>query len=94
MMMDVYAQIAVKIIKGQENIIGPIAVEQAKQISHMKVDWDNKEVSISGNEAGAIDELIDKYKVLFGNISVEVSKQAAGSLTSQLPAGGMPKSLK
>jgi Iap family predicted aminopeptidase len=92
--MDIYAQIAVRIIQGQEAIIGPVAVEQAEQVSNLKIDWPKHEVSISGNGVNALESLIQKYKDLFGHISVEVSKQAAGSLMSQLPAGGLPESLK
>ena len=92
--MDVYSQIAVKIIKQQESIIGPVAVEQAKKVSGLTIDWDKQSVTISGDEAAAIDKLIDQYKDLFGQISVEVCKEAAGSLIGQLPANGLPKELK
>ncbi len=92
--MDIYAQIAVRIIQGQEAIIGPVAIEQAQQVANMKIDWSKHEVTISGNEVSALENLIQKYKDLFGHISVEVSKQAAGSLMNQLPAGGLPDSLK
>jgi hypothetical protein len=92
--MDIYAQIVEKIIKSQETIIGPVAVEQAKQVSNLKVDWLKHEISISGDEAKVIDQLVAKYKDLFGQISVEVSKEAAGSLVSKLPANGLPETLK
>ena len=92
---DVYAQIAVKIIAGQEAIIGPVAIEQAQQVSNMKVDWPEHKVSISGNEVKVIEDLINRYKELFGQISVEVSKQAASSLMKQLPANAaLPEMLK
>lgn len=92
--MDIYAQIAVRIIQGQEAIIGPVAVEQAEQVEGLKIDWTQHQVAISGNEAGVLEKLIQKYKDLFGHISVEVSKQAAGSLMKQLPAEKLPESLK
>lgn len=92
--MDVYEQIAVKIISGQEAIIGPVAVEQAQQVSGMKVDWGKHEANIDGNKAKALEDLINRYKELFGQISVEVSKQAAASLMSQLPANALPEMLK
>jgi hypothetical protein len=92
--MDVYAKIAVKIIQSQEAVIGPVAVEQAKKVTNLKVDWDNKSVSITGDESAAVDDLIEVYKELFGQISVEVSKEAAGSLVGQLPSGGLPEALK
>lgn len=92
--MDLYEQIVIRIIKSQEDIIGPVAVEQARRVPHIKVDWSNKQIDIEGNEAHAIDALIEIYKELFGQISVEVSKEAASSLTGQLPADGLPQALK
>ena len=92
--MDIYAQIVVKIIAGQEAIIGPVAVEQAQQVDGITVDWAKHEAEVSGNKVQAIEELINKYKELFGQISVEVSRQAAASLMSQLPADGLPAVLK
>lgn len=92
--MDVYEQIAVKIIAGQEAIIGPVAIEQAQRVSGLKVNWDKKEVEVSGNKVKVIEDLINKYKELFGQISVEVSKQAAAGLMSQLPANTLQEVLK
>lgn len=92
--MDVYAQIAVRIIKSQEAIIGPIAIEQAGQVANLQVNWAKEEVSIKGDHAAVIDKLIEQYKQLFGQISVEVSREAAGSLVGKLPANALPKALK
>ena len=92
--MDVYSQIAAKIIEQQESIIGPVAVEQAKQVTGMKVDWKKHEVAISGDEAVAIDKLVAKYKELFGQISVDVCKEAAAKFSSQLTGEKLPKSLQ
>jgi hypothetical protein len=94
MLMDVYSQIVLKIIQRQESIIGPIAVEQAEQVSGLKLDWTAQQVSISGDEAKVVDQLVDKYQDLFGQLSVEVCKEAAASLLSQLPSGGLPETLK
>ena len=92
--MDVYAQIAEKIIEQQENIIGPIAIERAKTVTGLKVNWDKHQVSVTGNEQAVIDKLVEQYKDLFGKISVEVCKEAASKLISQLPADKQPASLK
>lgn len=92
--MDIYSQIAVKIISGQEAIIGPVAIEQAEQVEGMHVDWGKQEVQIEGNKVQTIENLIEKYKELFGQISVEVSKQSAASLMAQLPVDGLPKTLR
>lgn len=92
--MDVYAQIAEKIIEQQETIIGPVAVEQAKQVSGLKVDWPKHQVMVSGDEPGVIDKLVEQYKELFGQISVEVCKEAASKISSGLPPEKLPKSLR
>lgn len=92
--MDVYAQIAVKIIQSQEDIIGPVAAEQAKRVPNLKVDWASQKVSIVGDSVKVIDDLVRVYQELFGQISVEVSKEAAASLVGQLSAGRLPEALK
>jgi hypothetical protein len=92
--MDVYEQIAVKIVAGQETIIGPVAVEQAQQVPDIQVDWEHQKVAISGNKAQALETLINKYKELFGQISVEVCKEAAASLVGQLQGQELPEALK
>lgn len=92
--MDVYSQIVVKIIKGQENIIGPIAVEQSQRVDGLDVDWGKQTATITGDPIKVIDELIEKYKELFGQISVEVSKDAVASLVDKLPSNGLPENFK
>lgn len=95
--MDVYEQIVAKIIKSQEAIIGPVAIEQAQRVPHLEIEGDDKDrkITIKGDEAKTIDRLIDVYKELFGQISVEVSKEAAASLINKIPAGQqMPQALK
>ncbi len=92
--MDVYSQIAINIITQQEGIIGPVAVEQAKTVSGLSLDWDNHSAKISGDEAKVIDALVSKYKTLFGPISVEVCKEAVGRLAQQLSPEQMPASLR
>ena len=91
--MDVYAQIVERIIKQQESIIGPIAVEQAGHVHNLKVDWDKKNVQVTGDGAKVIDDLVGQYKELFGKISVEVCKEAAEPLINKLPEGKHPKTL-
>jgi hypothetical protein len=92
--MDVYAQIVESIIRHQEAIIGPVAIEQAQRIAGLNVDWSKKEISISGNPVKAIDELVGAYKDLFGQISVEVSKEAAGALLGKLHPDRLPLTLR
>jgi hypothetical protein len=92
--MDVYVEIAKKIIKKQEDLIGPIAVEQAEQVPNLKIDWKANNVSINGNGPEVIDNLVQQYRNLFGQISIEVSKEAARPYISQLPPEQIPSLLK
>lgn len=92
--MDVYSQLAEQIISHQEDIIGPVAIEQAKSISGLELDWPNKKITITGSPMKVIDELVAQYKVLFGQISVEVCKEAVGRLAQQISPEQMPASLR
>ncbi|HSX46094.1 MAG TPA: hypothetical protein VLG27_03775 [Candidatus Saccharimonadia bacterium] len=92
--MDVFGQIVVKIIKAQEAIIGPVAIEQAQRVPHLKIDWDKKEVDIDGDKVQTVNALVDVYQELFGQISKEVSKEAAAPLLGQVPSGQLPEALK
>jgi hypothetical protein len=91
---EVFDQIAEKIIEQQEAIIGPIAVQQAQQVKELTIDWAQHDVDINGSPQIAIDELVEKYKELFGQIAVETCKEAVSRYLSQLPADQMPSSLK
>jgi hypothetical protein len=90
----VFDQIAEKIIEQQEAIIGPVAVERAKQVGELKINWPQHDVDIAGDPQLAIDELVNQYKELFGQIAVETCKEAAARYTSQLPPEKLPQSLK
>jgi len=92
--MDIYEQIAVKIIQSQEGIIGPVAIERAQVVDGMTLDWANHAVSITGDKVRAVEDLIDQYKELFGEISVQVSKDAVKALMLQLPSDKIPHHLK
>ena len=91
---DVYNQLATSIIEHQESIIGPVAVEQAKSVQGLNVDWDSKTTTITGAPMAVIDKLVEQYKTLFGQISVEVCKEAVGRLGQQLSPDQMPSSLR
>ena len=43
---QIFSEIAVKIIESQESIIGPIALQQAKKVSGLSLDWSHKTVDI------------------------------------------------
>ena len=93
MAADIFSQIAVKIIRAQESVIGPLAVEQAKKVSGLQLDWARHEVRIEGNKSGVLDDLVKQYEHLFGLASIQVCRDAAKGLLSDLPKDQLPASL-
>ena len=92
--MDIFAQIAEKIIKEQEGIIGPLAVEQASKVNGLTVDWSKHEVALRGNQKDILDNLVKQYEHLFGPASVEVCKDAVRNLAAKAPKEKLPSSLQ
>lgn len=93
-MQDIFAQIAQKIIEQQEAIIGPVAIEQAKRVPNLSIEWSKHTVKVSGDQPSTIDNLVHQYEHLFGRLSVQVCKEAAARLVAQLPPDKQPSTLK
>lgn len=86
--MDLYNKLAEKIIEEQERIIGPVAIDQARKVPGVSVNWASHEVKIEGNKKDALEHLVGKYEDLFGKVAVEVCKDALKGLDvprDQLP---------
>lgn len=92
--MDLFERIATKIIQEQEGIIGPIALEQAQKVPGITIHWDKHEVQLSGDQKSILDSLVDQYKHLFGQASVEVCKEAARDLIREIPQSQRPSLLE
>lgn len=92
--MNPYSKIIQRIIQEQENIIGQIAIEQAQKVNGLTVDWQKKTVQISGDNKKVLEELVVKYKGLFGQASVEVCKDAVKGLKSQITNDMLPTVLQ
>lgn len=92
--MNIFAQIAEKIIQEQETIIGPVALEQAKKVSGLKIDWPKHQIIFQGNETAVLEKLIEQYKDLFGEVSVKVCKEAAKNLIKDIPVNQIPHLLQ
>ncbi|HUQ85423.1 MAG TPA: hypothetical protein VM077_03810 [Candidatus Limnocylindrales bacterium] len=91
--MDIFAQIVDKIIKEQETIIGPIALEQAQKVTGIKVDEAKNELIISGDKKIILENLVRQYEKLFGPASIEVCRDAVKSIISQAPKDQIPQLL-
>ncbi len=93
MSTTIFSKLIIRIIQAQEGIIGPIALEQAQKVSGLNVDWKQKEVEISGDEKSVVDGLIQQYKQLFGQSSVEFCKEAVKELIGEIPSDQRPSLL-
>ncbi len=90
--MDVYSKAAEKIIKEQEYIIGPLALEQASKADGLTVE--DHTVKITGDRIHALESLVEQYRELFGQTSVEVCKEATRAYFSNLPPQEVPSLLR
>lgn len=92
--MDVFSQIAVKIIKEQELIIGPLAWIEAKKVGGLKIGDATNEVTLEGDKKQVIDGLVARFDRLFGRASHEVSREAVAGLLADLTPTDVPISLQ
>ena len=86
-------QIAVRIIKEQELVIGPLAWSEAQKVHGLQVAADHHVVLQNGDPKAVIDRLVAQYERLFGRASHEVCKEAAAGLIKGMPRGEVPQSL-
>ncbi|OGI60755.1 hypothetical protein A2641_00420 [Candidatus Nomurabacteria bacterium RIFCSPHIGHO2_01_FULL_37_25] len=97
--VEIFKQIIITIIKRQERIAGQIAWEEAKDIDGLVIiDQAKGEISVKDNSNENLkkiaDQLVERYKNLFGDIAVEVSKSAVRYLVAELSSDQVPDSLR
>jgi hypothetical protein len=90
MITDFFSSLVIRIIEEQENIIGPLAVEQAKKIQGLNVDWDNKKIIISGDKKLILESLAKRYESIFGQASIEYCKQIIHSMSDKIAPDQIP----
>lgn len=94
MISTAFNQMVIKIISEQENIIGPLAVEQAEKVNGLKINWQQKQISINGDEKTVVDSLVKQYEKIFGQASVEICKEIASSFLDKLTKNEIPSILQ
>lgn len=57
------------------NIVGPIAIAQAKKVVGLKID-DIEHIEITGSMKDILSGLVKQYEQLFGRASIEACKDA------------------
>lgn len=91
--MEPYSQIVSQIIRDQAEIIGPIALEQARKISGLEISTPEN-VKITGDAKDVLGNLVEQYSKLFGRASIEVCKEAVRETKSPLKENDLPDILK
>jgi hypothetical protein len=91
---DPFASAVIKIIEEQADVIGPLALEQARKVSGLDINWDTKDVVFNGDKTDILGKLVGKYEELFGQISVQVCKESVKKLSMGIPNDQLPASLK
>ena len=91
--MDQYAQIASQIIKDQEAIIGPVALEQARKVQGLEV-VDGDKIKINGDGKDVLGQLVNQYSKLFGRASIEVCREALHESKVSLSKDDLPEVLQ
>lgn len=89
-------QLITSIIAHQQLIIGPLAIEQARQVSGIQVtDAAALKIQITGTNIQEITgKLVAMYERLFGQTSVEVCKDAVKELKLQIDNADLPPILR
>lgn len=86
-------QLTERIIKAQEEVVGPLALEQAKKVSGLTIDESAKTIKINGDKKETVNSLIKQYEGLFGRASVEVCREAVKSIIATMPKEEVPSLL-
>jgi len=86
--MQEYLTIAEAIIRHQESIVGPIAWSEAQKVTGIKVN--NTQVAVEGDGKNVLQNLVEQYKTLFGQASVEACKDAVRPLLPQMKNIDLP----
>lgn len=92
--MSTVVDLANQIIREQENIIGPVAWEEAQKVQGLKVNVQNHEVHVEGNPRDTLEGLVSRYERIFGRASREVCRDAVRQLVTQVPQDEVPSVLR
>ena len=77
---DKYIQAIKAITESQSRIVGEsVALELARSTEGLSIDGKDH-ITIKGDPMVVLKNLVDKYSILFGKISIEVSKEAVDHL--------------
>lgn len=81
-----YQKAVLNIVNTQKEIIGPLALDMARRVGAIKIE--DGVVEITGDPKEVLHKLVKEYEVLFGALSVKVSKDSireVGLAPEELP---------
>jgi hypothetical protein len=93
-LVNLDSEIALRIIRAQEMIIGPLAWDEAQKVSGFHLDQNKKEASFDGDAKEVLSRLVVQYEHLFGRVSDEVCKDAVRDILAEMPDSDVPDILK
>lgn len=91
--MDPFAKAISNIIKEQQLIIGPVALDQAKKVSGLELS-NIDDVKVTGKGKDVLTSLVNQYSQLFGKASIAVCKEAFEPFSDKIPSSEIPDILK
>lgn len=74
-------------------IIGPLALDQVKKVSGIKI-LNADEVQITGDGKAVLTHLISQFEKFFGKASIEVCKDAVKEINPPIPSDQLPDILR
>lgn len=91
--MDIYSVAISQIIKQQQAIVGPLALDQARKVSGLKISTLD-DIKFSGDAKLVLEGLVKQYEKLFGQASIEVCKDAVREVKPPIPQNELPTILR
>lgn len=91
--LDKYIQAVKAITDEQSKIVGvEVAMQLARNVNGLEID--GNQISIAGDPKVVLQNLVNQYSILFGKISIEVSKEAIDHINPHFSQDELPDNLK
>jgi hypothetical protein len=90
--MDAYTQSVLAVVRAQMSVIGPMALDQARQVKGLKI-IDDSHIQIEGDFKTVMTHLVQKYSYFFGQASIEVCKDAIREINPPINPKLLPDNL-
>lgn len=91
--MDEYKKAISQIIKKQKTVMGPVALDLAKNVKGLDVSNINS-IQFKGDANSILNSLVNEYSNLFGQAAIEVCKDAIKETRPPISADSLPSILK